>query len=206
MINLNALLNLPFPLVLASKSPRRQHLMRHVGFTFDVVSPDVNEDSVAPEPPYSGYVEHLATLKAERGAELYGAACIAIGSDTTVVLGDTVLNKPANEAEAFTMLRMLSGNTHQVYTGLSLVATTAKGTYRHVVSSVTNVTFRQLDDTEIQAYVSSGSPMDKAGGYGIQDDFGAVFVSRVEGCYYTVVGLPVEMLYVSLRNLVKHIT
>lgn len=201
MIRLNTLLRLPRPLVLASQSPRRQALMRHVGFDFSVVRPDVDEDSVSTALDPADYVQQLATMKARRGAELVDQPSIVIGSDTTVVLDGAVLNKPLHADDAKRMLRSLSGRTHTVHTGLALVDSAYGRTV--ATSRATLVTFRDLDDDEIDAYVEGGSPLDKAGAYGIQDDFGAVFVSRVEGCYYTIVGLPLELLYTTLRAFVS---
>lgn len=201
MLLLNDLLQLPKPLVLASQSPRRQSLLRHVGFEFDVVVPNVDEDSVPTTMPPQDYVERLARAKAMRGAELVLRPSIVIGSDTTVVLDGIVLNKPVDANDAVRMLTLLSDATHTVYTGLSLVdSATGRCTTTH---SATRVTFRALEAEEIQAYVDSGSPLDKAGAYGIQDDFGAVFVRHVEGCYYTIVGLPLELLYTTLQSFVR---
>lgn len=198
MLRLNDLLHLPKPLVLASQSPRRQSLLRHIGFDFDVVVPNVDEDVVPTTIPPDAYVMELALAKAMRGAELVQRPSIVIGSDTTVVLDDAVLNKPADTADAVRMLHLLSGRTHTVYTGLALVDS---DTHRSVSTfRRTQVSFRRLDDEEIKAYVDSGSPLDKAGAYGIQDDFGAVFVRHVDGCYYTIVGLPLELLYTTLRD------
>jgi septum formation protein len=205
ILRLNDLLRLPLPLVLASQSPRRAALLRHVGFSFSTVVPNVDEDSVDTTLDPARYVEDLALMKARRGAELVGEPAIVIGSDTTVVLDGAVLNKPADADDACRMLRTLSGRTHTVYTGLALVAGPT-GTHTLVTSRATQVTFRGLDDEEIRAYVATGSPLDKAGAYGIQDDFGAVFVSRVDGCYYTIVGLPLELLYTSLRTIVAEMT
>jgi len=199
-IELNTLLRLPLPLVLASQSPRRQALLRHVGFTFDVVVPNIDEDAVSTQMEPAEYVAHLATLKAQRGAALVLRPSIVIGSDTTVVLDGMVLNKPTDAADAVRMLTMLSGRTHTVYTGIALLD--SRTMYCATAVRATLVTFRDLDAIEIQSYVDSGSPLDKAGAYGIQDDFGAVFVSRVEGCYYTIVGLPLELLYTELRAFV----
>ena len=201
MIVLNDLLRVPVPLVLASQSPRRQALLRHVGFTFTTVVPNIDEDAVSTDMDPAEYVKELALRKARRGSELVSHDAIVIGSDTTVVLDGEVLNKPIDAEDAVSMLRRLSGRTHTVYTGLALVGMGA-GLGQRVSVRSTHVTFRQLSDDEIAAYVASGSPLDKAGAYGIQDDFGAVFVSRVEGCYYTIVGLPLELLYTELRELV----
>ena len=197
MRSLNSILQLPHPLTLASRSPRRRSLLKHIGFEFDAIAPDVDEDSVPTDLPPEQYVEQLALMKARKGRQMSEHDCIVIGSDTTVVLNGEILNKPDDEEHAREMLRTLSGQTHTVYTGLALVHSDDE--YR-VTSRQTRVTFRDLDDDEIAAYVDGGSPMDKAGAYGIQDDFGAVFVSKVEGCYYTIVGLPLELLYTTLRE------
>lgn len=206
MLSLNTLLDIPCRLVLASQSPRRNALMRHVGFTFDTIVPNVDEESVSTTMPPASYVEHLALLKALAAASMVDHAAIVIGSDTTVVLDGHVLNKPADAQDAHRMLRMLSGRTHTVYTGLALVHTSGASAHKRISSRATHVTFRELSDAEIYAYIESGSPLDKAGAYGIQDDFGAVFVHRVEGCYYTIVGLPLELLYTELRELVKELS
>jgi len=205
MISLNTLLNLPCRLVLASQSPRRNTLMRHVGFTFETVVPNVDEDSVPTTIEPSAYVEHLALLKATAACALCADDAIVIGSDTTVVLDGQVLNKPADNDDAYRMLRALSGRTHTVFTGLALVHVSASSMRKRISSRHTHVTFRDLSDDEIHAYISSGSPLDKAGAYGIQDDFGAMFVHPVDGCYYTIVGLPLELLYIELRQFVKEL-
>jgi len=205
MLSLNALLDIPCRLVLASQSPRRNALMRHVGFSFDTIVPNVDEAAVPTDMPPASYVEHLALLKAEAAAGMTTDVAIIIGSDTTVVLENVVLNKPADAEDAKRMLSMLSGKTHTVYTGLALVYTSGTGRHQRVSSRATHVTFRELSEEEINAYVASGSPLDKAGAYGIQDDFGAVFVHRVDGCYYTIVGLPLELLYTGLRHLVREL-
>lgn len=199
--SLNQLLGLQKPLVLASRSPRRQALLSHIGLSFDTVVPDVDEDAVPTDLPHGDYVETLALMKARRGAHMVGSNATVIGSDTTVILDGIVLNKPLDPADAARMLRMLSGRTHTVYTGLALVDADSERSI--AVHSSTRVAFRELDDAEIAAYVESGSPLDKAGAYGIQDDFGAVFVRHVEGCYYTIVGLPLELLYSTLKKFVS---
>lgn len=200
-VRLNSLLRLPYPLVLASQSPRRSALLKHVGFEFTTVVPDVDESAVPTDGEPAVYVERLALLKAQRGASLIDHDAIVIGSDTTVVLDGAVLNKPVDAQDAQRMLRLLSGRTHTVYTGLAL-ATRCAAPRSVCASRATDVTFRELSDDEISAYVATGSPLDKAGAYGIQDDFGAVFVSSVHGCYYTIVGLPLELLYTTLRSFV----
>jgi septum formation protein len=128
---------------------------------------------------------------------------VVVGADTVVVLGDILLEKPVDEADAKRMLRQLSGNTHIVYTGVALVNALTQESRTFVEK--TNVTFRNLSEMEISEYVAGGSPMDKAGSYGIQDDHGAVFISSIEGDYYNVVGLPLCSLYVNLMGFIPGI-
>ena len=125
---------------------------------------------------------------------------IVIGADTIVVLEGRILGKPLSKTEAVEMLTALSGKTHTVFTGFALVdAATGKS---RTEFERTDVTFRRLAASEITEYVESGSPMDKAGAYGIQDDYGAVFVERIQGCFYTVVGFPLAKFYVALREFI----
>lgn len=197
---MQSLLTIPVPLVLASQSPRRRTLMRQVGLECHVVPSNVDEEAIHDltlHPEH--YVQQLALLKAQDVAKQVIEDSIVIGADTTVVLNNTILNKPATPDEAFTMLRMLSNNTHSVFTGIAVV----RGETHRTAVKETRVTFRQLEDDEIRAYIATGSPMDKAGSYGIQDDFGAVFVRHIEGCYYNIVGLPLELLYQTLKEFVK---
>lgn len=198
---LNEFLNIPTPLVLASQSPRRRQLLTGLGFEFTTVTPSVDEEAVPAVQPFNEYVQTLAVQKARRGLELCAPDSIVIGADTTVVLNNTVLNKPASATDATQMLMSLSGKTHTVYTGLAVI--NGKTNAEYIGYRSTKVTFRTLLADEIAMYVRGGSPLDKAGGYGIQDDFGAVFVESIHGCYYTVVGLPVELLYALLREMVR---
>ena len=161
-----------------------------------MIAESIPEDT---EPGWSAaeIVERLALRKAATVAAIHPEALV-LGADTLVVLEDRVLGKPVDTSEAVDMLESLSGRTHEVYTGLALVYS---GAQRQAVShEVTHVTFAELDPVEIAAYVESGSPMDKAGAYGIQEDLGATFVSAVHGDYYTVVGLPLHRLYRMLRE------
>ncbi len=193
------MLTLPFPLILASTSPRRKHLLEQIGMTFTVQPSNVDESLI----PTSGavpeeFVQRLALLKAQDVASKTPARSIVLGSDTIVVLDGEILGKPLDADDAINMLRRLSGNTHTVYTGIALVDSE---TYSSVTAvQQTDVTFRELSDDEIAGYVATGSPLDKAGSYGIQDDFGAVFVAHIVGCYYTIVGLPLELFYRTLRT------
>lgn len=181
--------------VLASQSPRRQALLRQLGLQFDVRPSEVDEDALTGVSP----AEHVTTLSYEKAAAVapsYGDA-VVIGADTIVVLDSEILGKPSSEAVAEAMLSRLSGREHDVYTGFTIFD---RPTDRSVSEyEVTRVRFRRLGREEILAYVRSGSPMDKAGGYGIQDDYGAVFVERIEGCFYNVVGFPLTKFYVSMQ-------
>lgn len=189
------LLQLPAPVILASASPRRQQLITLLGIDVSVIPAAVDEDAFDRTMPRQ-YVEVLAQAKAAAVRRLHPES-IVIGADTTVVLDGQVLNKPLDRDDAVRMLRLLSGRTHTVITGVCVLWQKVQ----LVDSRITHVTFRSLSEEEIAAYVASGSPLDKAGAYGIQDDCGATFVDAIEGCYYTVVGLPIALLYRMLRLL-----
>ena len=186
-------------IVLASQSPRRKKLLEQIGLEFDILVTDVNEDLIKGMSP-SKFAEELAKRKAIAAMQkIDDQNSIVIGADTIVIINEQILGKPQTTNEAFEMLSLLSNNTHSVITGVSIADTaTNKIITKH---KKTKVTFRKLYPEEIRRYITSGSPMDKAGAYGIQDDFGAVFVSNIEGCYYNVVGLPLEMLYSELLEM-----
>ena len=188
-------------LVLASGSPRRQRLLRQIGLPFEMRESGIDEGSESAGDP----VERVSGLS-ERKAQAVGESftnAIIIGADTIVRIDGENLGKPSDRADAIRMLRMLSGRTHEVYTGVSIID---RPSGRRVTAvEITRVTFRPLEEDEIREYVSSGSPMDKAGAYGIQDDMGAVFVERIDGCFYNVVGLPLSRLYVTLREFQKQL-
>ncbi|MGL5430822.1 MAG: Maf family protein [Vibrio sp.] len=172
-------------LVLASASPRRRELLAQIGYQFEIVQPDVEEIRSAAESP-AQYVERLSREKALAGAALVAAAdTLVIGADTIVVKDHQVLEKPRDFADAQRMLRLLSGSQHQVLTAVSVT----QGGITHSVVVTTDVWFKTLSEPEIQAYWQSGEPCDKAGSYGIQG-LGGRFVTRIEGNYYAVVGLP----------------
>lgn len=176
-------------IILASSSPRRQELLRQLAIPFTVRAVPVDENIEGDMPP-GLLVENLALRKARAVAgELEEG--LVIGSDTVVVLDNRVLGKPRSRKEALQMLENLRGRVHEVYTGLALVDA---GSGRSVTAhECTKVHFRKPARHELEAYVDSGEPMDKAGAYGIQG-LGAVFVSGIKGCYYNVVGLPVAKL------------
>jgi septum formation protein len=187
------------PLILASRSPRRKQLLRQIGLSFRVIPSTIAERIRRGESPGSN-ARRIALEKAQDVASRIKKG-IVIGADTIVVMDHHVLGKPRSARDARRMLRLLSGRSHTVYTGFALVDAQTGRTRIGVES--TKVRFRALSTSEIDQYVSSGSPMDKAGAYGIQDDFGAVFVQRVTGCYYTVVGFPLSRFYSEWQDLLK---
>jgi septum formation protein len=190
---------IPKRVILASRSPRRQQLFRQIGISFEVAESSIEEKFHHAKTPQENAL-HLSLQKAEDVARRFSDAII-IGADTIVVLDSKILGKPANEQEAEEMLRELSNKTHKVYTGFTLYD---KPSNKFVSDyEMTEVTFRHLTEEEIDSYVRTGSPMDKAGAYGIQDDYGAVFVEKINGCFYNVVGFPLTKFYISLKQFLK---
>ena len=181
---------------LASKSPRRRKLLKQLGLNFKSFSVDLNEEFLDGEHPVQT-VKRLALHKSEAAAKKVKNGVI-ITADTIVVLGKDIIGKPKSEKDAFNILSKLSGKTHIVYTGF--VLNNLSNSKKIVGYEKTDVTFRKLSSREIKDFIKTGSPMDKAGAYGIQDDFGAVFVEKVNGCYYNVVGLPLAKVYKSLME------
>ncbi len=178
------------PLILASASPRRRELLTTLGIDFRVVVPEVDETPLAKERPRA-FAERLAKEKAHAVV----ATGVVIAADTIVVYQDTILGKPAHTHHAEEMLRFLSGSTHEVITGVCV-----KDPKRTVVFSViTEVIFRTLDDAEIEAYILTGEPMDKAGAYAIQGG-AAHMVRSIRGSYTNVVGLPLCELHETLLS------
>lgn len=185
-------------IILASKSPRRRKLLKQIGLKFKSFSVDLHEEILDGEHPVQT-VKRLSLHKMEEASKKVKDG-ILITADTIVVLDKEIIGKPKNEKDAFKILSKLSGRTHEVYTGFAILNMRSK---QKIVSYVkTKVTFRKLTKTEILDYIKTGSPMDKAGAYGIQDDFGAVFVERINGCYYNVVGLPIQKLYKVLQKII----
>jgi septum formation protein len=171
--------------VLASASPRRRDLLRDLGLTFTVHAPDVDERRDVPDDP-DRHAAVLAERKAHFAAEKFHE-CVILAADTIVVLNGRILGKPADEDEAFAMLRALAGREHRVLTGVC-VGHAARGRFETRVVS-TAVRFRAVDDEELRRYVASGEPMGKAGAYAIQGR-GGLLVAGIEGDYSNVVGLP----------------
>lgn len=184
------------PVYLASKSPRRRKLLKQIGLTFKSTSVDLDEIILKGEMPARA-AKRLALEKLELAKKKIKNGII-ITADTIVVLNKKIIGKPETEAEAVKLLKALSGNTHTVYTGFAVNNTVNN---RMILDfEKTAVTFNKLSSAMITEYVATGSPMDKAGAYGIQDDFGSVFVKKINGCYYNVVGLPIPKLYSALQK------
>ncbi len=186
------------PIYLASKSPRRRKLLKQVGLNFKAFSVDLHEEIMDGEHPVQT-VKRLALHKMEEAKKKISEGII-ITADTIVVLNKEIIGKPKNKKDAQKILKKLSGNTHSVYTGFAIYNSVTRKTI--VNSEKTSVTFREITNNEIKDYIASESPMDKAGAYGIQDDFGAVFVKKINGCYYNVVGLPLSKLYTDLHSVI----
>ena len=180
-------------LVLASRSPRRREILRNAGIPFVVRPPEPVDETPLPGESPRDYVLRLALAKAR--ATPAGRGEIVLAADTAVVAGREILGKPAGAADAFRMLRLLSGRRHEVITGICLLAGDPV-----LDTSVTRVWFAPLSEEEIRAYVESGEPMDKAGAYAIQG-LASKFIPRIAGCYFNVVGLPLALVYQHLGSL-----
>jgi septum formation protein len=186
------------PIYLASKSPRRKKLLEQINLKFKTISIECEEKIKKNETP----AETVKRISKEKlnVAKRQIKKGIIITADTIVVTNRTIIGKPENELDALKILKKLSGKTHSVYTGFSVYNSTSQRTI--VDYEKTLVTFRKLNDEEIKEYITTGSPMDKAGAYGIQDDFGAVFIKKINGCYYNVVGLPISKVYSTLKRII----
>ena len=183
--------NLP-PLVLASASPRRAEILRSVGWEFEKITSDVDETLLETETPES-YVERLARTKAKAVAAKVKTGLV-LGADTTVVVDGEIIGKPVDLNDARQMLKKLAGKWHEVLTGVALFNKTSEGlTYRDGHER-TRVKFAQLSENEIEYLVMYGAPLDKAGAFAVQAQ-AALFIERIEGDYWNVVGLPVQLVY-----------
>jgi len=180
-------------LILASASPRRAELLRNADVEFRVVPPNVPEQLREGEVSV-GYVERLALTKAQAVAARFSGDAV-LGADTTVVLDEHILEKPRDSEDAGRMLRRLRGRVHEVTTGVCLIY---KGSER-VEHETTRVHMTEMTDAEIESYIATGEPMDKAGAYAIQG-IASRWISRIEGCYFNVVGLPVPRVFRMLRE------
>ena len=189
-------------LILASQSPRRRYLLEQAGLTFDVVPSTFDEDTVQLNDP-ADYVTTLAKAKANEVASRYPSSWI-IGADTIVTIGDAILGKPADARQARKMLERLSGKTHFVYTGYAIVC--KKANVCHCTAVQTQVLFKELSTAEINWYIDSGEPFDKAGAYAIQG-LGTFLVRAINGSYTNVVGLPVcEVVEILLKLGAVHLS
>lgn len=184
-------------LILASASPRRKELLEKIGLPF-TVQPAKGEERIAQKSP-AAVVMELSRQKAEEIAAAQTEDCIIIGADTVVARGDKIMGKPKDAADAKQMLRSIADDCHQVYTGVTLIRT---GAHPQSVTfqEKTDVFLYPISDAELDAYIASGDPMDKAGAYGIQGDF-AIYVKRIAGDYYNVVGLPIGRVYQELKRM-----
>lgn len=191
-------------IILASASPRRKELLEQIGISFEIC-PAKGEERITKSVPHE-VVEELASQKAVEVASMVRtyeethqelvtpSDLMVIGADTIVSCGGQILGKPKDEHDASRMLKLLSGGTHQVYTGVSIVLLDASGKAGQVTfHEKTDVTMRAMSEEEIRRYVATGEPMDKAGAYGVQS-LGALLVERIDGDFYNVMGLPVEKL------------
>lgn len=182
-------------LILASASPRRHELLKQIGLRFEVIIKPVDETLDEHLSPQDAVCE-LAYRKAREAASAEDNA-IVIGADTVVVNNGIILGKPLDCEDAVNALRSLSGSTHVVITGFSVLDTATNKVIKD--SETSEVVFRELTEQEILSYVSSGEPMDKAGSYGIQG-LGAIFVERINGCYFNIVGLPLTKVALALKD------
>jgi len=180
-------------LILASQSPRRKQILAQAGIRFRTRAVEVEEQRLANEDARA-YVQRLACAKAQ--AVSAAAGDVVLAADTVVVVDDQILGKPANASEAAQMLRRLSGREHLVITGICLKS----GGGTMVDAETTRVHFVPLSDAEIETYVASGEPMDKAGAYAIQG-LASRFIQRIEGCYFNVVGLPIALVHRRLKEM-----
>lgn len=183
-------------LILSSKSPRRQHLIKELGFPVEIRIIDVDEDYPEDLAPYD-VPEFLSRLKAEPHLNQLSADEVLVTSDTVVLFDNRILGKPKNEEDAYSMLQMLSNNRHTVISGVTLTSENKQLSF----STKTEVFFSEISQEEIKDYIRMFKPFDKAGSYGIQEWIGYISVEKINGCYYNVMGLPLHDLY---SNLKKH--
>ncbi len=187
-------MNTDRPLILASTSPRRQFLMKEAGFHFQTIKPEEDESFPASIPP-----EIVPRYLAEKKAKSFIGKIhneIVITADTVVILDNTILNKPEDPAEAIQMLSTLSGRTHTVITAVCLMAKEKQDLF----DDCTEVTFKKLSEEEIRFYVDHFKPFDKAGAYGAQDWLGMVGIEKINGSYFTVMGMPMHKVYDHLKR------
>ncbi len=188
-----------FRIILASKSPRRQYLLKELGIDFEIIADAETDESYPPELTKAEIPVYLAEKKAKHALPSIPDKTLLITADTIVWLNGKVINKPAGYSEAIKMLKELSGEVHEVLTGVCLSTNRKK----HSFYTSTLVYFASLSKDEIKYYVEQYQPYDKAGAYGIQDWIGYIGIERIEGSYFNVMGLPVQELY---REMIKFLS
>lgn len=184
-------------LILASNSPRRKEILHHAGFDFTVMVKEIDE-SFSSEMPIIDVAPYLAEKKANEFALEIGEN-IVLTADTIVAVDNEILNKPANKKEAIEMLQKLSGRKHLVHTGCCLLTKTE--CFKFV--DTTEVTFKMLTNNEIEYYIETCKPFDKAGAYGVQDFIGMIGIDKIEGSYFTVMGLPIHRVYKEMEKYIE---
>ena len=185
-----------YKIILASNSPRRKELLAGLDVAFEVRVLKGIDESYPNDLPTKQIAQYISQKKAAAYRNTIASDELVITADTIVILGDEVMGKPKDEADACRMLRELSGKTHQVITGVTLTTTEKQ----HSFSVETDVTFKEFSEEEIVYYVKKYQPMDKAGSYGIQEWIGYVGVTSLQGSYFNVMGLPVQRIYEALKN------
>jgi septum formation protein len=182
-------------LVLASNSPRRQHLLTELGFDY-TVQVEHTDEYIPTGMPLEDVPQYLAIKKAEAVLHVNQMPCVVLAADTVVIVDDQILNKPNDATEAFQMLRKLSGRKHTVITGVAVLSKDKNITFQ----DETDVYFGTLSDENMQYYINEYQPFDKAGAYGAQDWLGMVAIERIEGSYFNVMGLPVHKVFATLKD------
>lgn len=190
------MINNGYKIILASNSPRRRELLAGLGLPFEVKVLGGIDESYPSSLRSSEVAQYIAEKKADAYRDVIGPREIIITADTVVIVGDDILGKPADEADAERMLHEISGRTHQVTTGVCLLTSDRRQSF----SVTTDVTFKELSDDEVRYYVSRYHPFDKAGAYGIQEWIGYIGVTSLRGSYYNVMGLPVQRIHATLTQ------
>lgn len=190
-----------YRIILASASPRRQHLLKDMGIEFEIISQDVSEQFPA-HLKKEEVALYLCEYKADSFPEIIDDKTIVITADTIVCLDDRIISKPCDKEEALAMLKELSGRTHEVYTGICFRSSKKKYSFY----DVSYVTFRKLLTDEINFYVDKYLPLDKAGAYGAQEWIGYIGIKSIEGSYFNVMGLPTHKVYEELQHFIKDIS
>ena len=191
------MMTLKRPIILASTSPRRQFLMKEAGYVFRIESPTHDEKF-----PHHMPAEMVPRYLAEEKAKAFLGKItneIVITADTVVILGDRILNKPVDRADAIRMISQLAGKTHKVITAVCLLSSDKQDLF----DDTTRVTFRKLNQQEIEYYIDSCQPYDKAGSYGAQDWLGMVGIEKITGSYFTVMGMPMHKVYTHLQDFAR---